>query len=606
MRIPDDKIEEVRNAVDILELIGNVVSLKKAGKNFLGLCPFHQEKTPSFTVNPEKQMYKCFGCGEGGNIFTFIMKEQNLSFIDTLRQLAQKSGIALPRDQEDFSESRKIEKLYTVNEFAARWYSANMYETKNGKKALDYLLTRGFKEKTLKDFLIGYAPDDWEELVNEANRSSFERESLVEAGLALRKSAGSSPYDRFRNRIIFPISNEYGRIVGFGAREFEKSSVKNPAKYINTPETPIYHKGRLLYGLFQNKDLIRKRDMAILVEGYTDVMSLTEHGIGIGIATLGTAVTPRQAQLISRYTRNVVVLYDADAAGVKAALRGSEVLLEADIDVEVVNLGDDADPDSFLRNHPRDDFIKAVENRKSIIDFYVSSFVKSGQDISYSEKTGRIRSMIELVDSVKDTLKRELMLKEIGEKLSTDIKTIFKDFYNKKRSRYKKLVKGEQAAKKKPQPISDIDWVERELGSVIVNSPDLAFAVSESIEPDFIRSPLILRLFEIATTFQSKNKRYTTADLVTKAEDKNLQNIITELAFDEYEFPKQDETEVRNRLQKSTENIIVQFKKRKIVHESELLQQKIKEVQAQGEDALDLITQSLELQRRIDHSTQKP
>lgn len=605
MRIPDDKIEEVRNAVDILELIGNVVSLKKAGKNYLGLCPFHQEKTPSFTVNPEKQMYKCFGCGEGGNIFSFIMKEQNLPFIDALLQLAQKAGISLPRDHEDFAESRKVEKLYTVNEFAARWYSTNLYETKNGKKALDYLLARGFKEETLKDFHIGYAPDNWEGLVNETKRSSFEQESLVEAGLALRKSAGGSPYDRFRNRIIFPISNEYGRTVGFGAREFEKSGVKNPAKYINTPETPIYHKGRLLYGLFQNKDVIRKKDMAILVEGYTDVMSLSQHGIGSGIATLGTAVTPRQAQLISRYTRNIVVLYDADAAGVKAALRGSEVLLGADLDVNVVNLGDDADPDSFLRNRPREDFIKAVENRKSIIDFYVSSFVKSGRDIAYSEKTGRIRSMIELVDSVQDPLKRNLILKEIGEKLSTDIQAIFKDFYNKKRSRYKIGVKSGQAVEKKPRPIADIDWLEWELGSIIVNSPELTFALSESIEPDFIRSQLILRLFEIAKILQLKNKKYTSADLVTKAVDINLQNVITELAFKEYEFPKQDETEAHDRLQKVAENVMVQFKRRKIIHESELLQQKIKEVQAQGVDALELIAQYEDLKRRIDHSTQE-
>ncbi len=595
MRIPDEKIEDVRYSVDIVDVIGDVVTLKKTGKNFLGHCPFHQEKTPSFTVNPEMQIYKCFGCNEGGNVFSFIMKEQNISFMDALRQLAQRAGITLPRPKEDEVETKQVENLYAVNEFAAKFYNRNLFESKGGKKALDYLFGRGFQEKTLRDFHVGYAPDAWEELAHEAGKASYDHNTLVESGLAIRKSPGSSPYDRFRNRIMFPISNEYGRIVGFGARSFEQSDDKNSPKYINTPETPVYHKGKLLYGLFQNKDKIRKKDMSIVVEGYTDVMALYEHGIGLGIATSGTALTPKQAMLLGRYSRNVVVLYDADTAGIKAALRGSEVLFGSNLDVQVVNLGSDADPDSYLRTHSRDDFIKAVQDRKSVIDFYAASFAESGKTLSYQEKAEQIRSMINLVDSVKDSLKRDLMLQEIGEKLSADFKTIFKEFYRKKRMKNRVTVRRKTSVEIHVPPGADIDEIERELGSIMVNSSDLTFAIMDSIEENLIHSPFIMDIFTIIKSFGSGKKKYTAADIITKVKDEKLQQLITELAFTPFGIPKQDETEVYDRLAQAADEIVEKFRRRKIDVELDSLRLEIKQAQEKGDDTNELVSKYQDL-----------
>jgi len=379
MRIPGDKIEDIRNAVNIVDVIGNVVRLKKSGKNYKGLCPFHTEKTPSFMVNPDKQMYKCFGCGEGGNVFTFLMKDQNITFYEAVKQIAEKAGIALPRIKSDPEEHKELEKFYAINEFAADWYAKTLWNTKAGKNALEYLRERGFRDETLRAFKIGYARDDWEDLARAAARASFDRQTLLDAGLALQKTQGSSPYDRFRNRIMFPIANTYGRTAGFGARKFDDA--EGP-KYINSPETPVFHKGKLLYGLFQNKDTIRKSDMAILVEGYTDVMTLFEHGVGLGVATLGTALTPNQAQLVNRHTKNVVLLYDADASGVKAALRGAEVLFGAYLDVQVINLGGGADPDSFLREHTVEEFYETIGKRMSIVEFYAAGFSGEGAELT--------------------------------------------------------------------------------------------------------------------------------------------------------------------------------------------------------------------------------
>ena len=593
MRIPEEKIEEVRNSVSIVEVIGSAVRLKKAGKNYIGLCPFHEEKTPSFSVNSEMQIYKCFGCGEGGNVFTFLMKDQNISFIEAVRQIAEQVGISLPRYQEDTQEKQRLEKLYAVNEFAAGWFSRNLRETPDsrGKKALDYLLSRGFKDETVRAFEIGFAPDSWEALLNAAAKASYEQQTLLEAGLAIRKSPESSPYDRFRNRIIFPIKNEFGRTVGFGARKFDENDDQESPKYINSPESPVYHKGRLLYGLFQNKETIRKKDMVILVEGYTDVMALFEHGIGFAAATLGTALTPLQGQLINRYTKNVVLLYDADTAGVKAALRGADVLFGAGLDVQVVNLGGNSDPDSFLRNNPKEVFIEAIENRRSVVDFYAASFADTGKDLPYNEKSGRIRNIIDLVDSVKDPLKRELMLKEIGEKLSTDYKTIFKEFYRKKRSQFHKATGQDKKLPGKPILLSEIDQVELDLGSIVINSPGLARALLNSIEIDNIRSPHIMKIIEVTKKLASKKKQYSPADLVSAAEDENLQKIVTGLAFNPHEFPKQNEEKSQERLHQVADDIVTKLRLRRINRDLDTLQEQIKKAEAAGNDTTPFVSQ---------------
>jgi len=593
MLIPENKIDDVRNSVNIVDVIGGVVRLKKAGQNFMGLCPFHQEKTPSFSVHPGKQIYKCFGCGEGGNVFTFLMKDQNLTFYDSVRQVAAKAGIQLPQFREDTQNKKQYEKLYAVNEFAADWYRNNLLNSHQGQKPLSYLTKRGFKEETINAFGLGYAQDAWEGLVKAAENSAYDGLSLVEAGLALKKSTQNTPYDRFRNRIVFPIKNEFGRIVGFGARKFDDHTQqdKDSPKYINSPETPVYHKSKLLYGLYQNKDTIRKQDLVIIVEGYTDVMALHEFGIGLGVATLGTALSLRQAQLINRYTKNVVLLYDADEPGIKAALRGAEILLQANLEVSVVNLGSGADPDSFLRENSKEIFMEAVENSKSIVDFYVSGFDDTEKLISYNAKTERIRNIIELVNSVSDRLKREVMLQEIGEKLNTDMKSIFKEFYNKKRAIARFRGNKEPKTPVTRDALSGIDPLEQEFGSIVINSPGLASVLMNSISDEDIHSPEILKILDFIKRLISENRNYEPADIVSASDDLNLQKIIIDLAFDPNEFPQQNEDESLERLQSVSDGLIKKFKKRKIENDLGRLQEQIKKTESKGGDTIPLISQ---------------
>ncbi|MFC1553938.1 DNA primase [candidate division KSB1 bacterium] len=595
MFIPDDKIDEIRNTVNIVDIVGSAVRLKKSGRNFVGLCPFHQEKTPSFMVNSDKQIYKCFGCGEGGNAFSFLMKNQSISFVEAVRQLAEKSGISLPEYKEKPEQKQKYEKLYAISDFASKWFVENLHNTPAGKKAFKYLTDRGYKEETINGFELGYAPDSWEGLVAEAKKASYDNETLIESGLALRKSRDRDPYDRFRNRIIFPVKNEFGRTVGFGARKFDKKEDENAPKYINSPETPVYYKGKMLYGLFQNKDLIRKKDMAILVEGYTDVMSLNEHGIGLAVATLGTSLTPQQAALINRYTKNVILLYDADAAGIKAALRGAEILFSGGLDVQVVNLGEEADPDSFLRNNSKDAFFEKLKNRQTIVEFYASGFKLKGSKLSYKEKSERIRDMIELVDSVKDDLKRELMLKEIGEHLSTDVKTIFKEYYRKKRSRSGYFQRRSTPAEIKETPRTEFDKIEKEFITLLINSPDRAEDLLSQIEKNDITDPELLKVIKIIFKFVKGKKSYKPSDIVSSTKDEQLVKTITDLSFFPYEMPDADEVQAQERMDNLTDDILKRIKDRRIDRLLNEIQDEIKKAESEGKSTSALIKKYQEL-----------
>ena len=596
MKIPYNIIEDVRNATDIVELIGQSVRLKKSGKNFMGLCPFHQEKTPSFSVHPEKQIYKCFGCGEGGSVFDFLMKEQNISFFEAVKQLAERAGIPLPKFREEASDKQELEALYAVNDFANAWYQNNLWNAKASEKALTYLHKRGFKDETIKTFELGYALDDWEELVRAARKASYTDEVLINSGLALQKEQKGTPYDRFRNRIIFPIKNEFGRTIGFGARKFDESEPPDSPKYINSPETTIYQKGRTLYGLYQNKNTIRKNDLIVLVEGYTDVMALDEFNIGLGVASLGTSLTSQQAHLINRYTKNVVLLYDADAPGLKAALRGSEILFDADLDVQVVNLGGDADPDSFLRTHGRDAFIEAIKRRQSIVSFYASSFTTPGKELSYQEKTERIREIIELVDAIKDSLKRELMLKEIGEKLSADVKTIFKEYYRKKRSRQRRGFTREEPASEPKVRLPELEPLEREIGALVINAPEIAKAVLKYIMPGDITSTIIQNIIEVATNCRNHNSRCLPADIINAAEDDTIRKVIADLAFDQKLNPVYDDQEAESRLIQVADDIIIRLKRLRIERQIAAVQEQIKQTQSKGENIMEYVKQCQALQ----------
>ena len=369
--IPQEIIDQVLDRLDIVEVVSGYIPLKRTGRNFKACCPFHGEKTPSFVVSPDKQIYHCFGCQAGGNAINFVMKYENMEFPEAIRNLAGKVGVELPKYRPEDKEAVSLAaRLYEINKTGALFYQ-NYLRSAKGKKAVDYLKNRGISTSTLGEFKIGFAPDEWEAFRKYCATKKVSPSLLKQAGLTIPSEKGKGDYDRFRNRIIFTIFNERGNIVAFGARVMDNSL----PKYINSPETAIYSKSNVLYGLnFAKKD-IREAGCAILVEGYLDVIIPYQHGIKNVVATSGTALTPRQVGLLKKYTDTAVMVFDADQAGEAASLRGLDILLENGMKVRIAALPLGEDPDSFVRKYGREKFEEAIAGAKELFDYKLDLLV---------------------------------------------------------------------------------------------------------------------------------------------------------------------------------------------------------------------------------------
>ncbi len=417
MHVPEHIIEEVRTRNDIVDVIGEHVRLQKRGKNFLGLCPFHNEKTPSFNVNPDLGIYKCFGCGKSGNVYRFLMDQQGMSFPEALRFLAQRAGISLPEQEQnadDREAASRADLAHRSLAAAADFYAACMHSPR-GKRAQQYSHRRGFSEEIEHAFMMGYSPDEWQATTNELLRQGFTEQTLEDAGLIIRREDGSI-YDRFRGRFMFPIQDVMGRVIGFGARLLQDEATQ--AKYLNSPQSLVYDKSSVLYGLFQAKQYIRQLDKAILTEGYADTVSLHQYGFRNVIASSGTSLTDEQLKLLSRYTRNLVLLYDGDAAGTKAAMRGVELALRAGFELSIVTLPNNEDPDSFVRNHGADALHSYLRDARSFLDFLAEQMQKQGEFDTPKSTADAIRTLVSHVAQVQDALQREFMLRSLAQKYS--------------------------------------------------------------------------------------------------------------------------------------------------------------------------------------------
>ena len=365
----DDPVAEVRQRADIVEVISESVVLKRSGRNYLGLCPFHGERTPSFNVNPERQIFRCFGCGEGGDVFTFVMKSGHLTFPEALKQLADRYGVALPDRRPDDDERTRLRE---ANDLAAGFFRRMLQHEEIGAVARAYLESRGVGPELQERFKLGYAPPHWDSLNRYLLTEKIPVSLQVKAALVRERSSGSGHYDYFRNRVIFPIASEAGHIVGFGARAIEAG---DEPKYLNSPETALYHKGNLLYGLNQARDAIKARDEAILMEGYMDVITAHAHGVTHAVGVLGTALTASQARMLLRYTpsKRVVLAFDADRAGVAAAERGLSTLADVTsgvgLEVRVLSVPEGKDPDAFLRKEGPEAFLGLLADAPNLIQF---------------------------------------------------------------------------------------------------------------------------------------------------------------------------------------------------------------------------------------------
>src|SRR5579875_2857032 len=360
--------EEVRAAADIIKIVGDYVRLRKAGANFVGLCPFHQEKTPSFAVHPTRQIFHCFGCGAGGDVFKFVMLMENVTFPEALERLAQKVGVNLPDRQggaTDDSQARERTALYRIHEFAAQFFAAQLSGTAEGRAAKAYLADRGLDDQTLAGFHLGYAPSQGSVLAHALVEAGFSNEVIDKSGLVVPGRDGSERFDRFRRRVIFPITNESGKVTAFAGRALGEEQ----PKYLNSPETPIYIKSRILYHLHEAGAGIRKLDAAILVEGYMDCIALASVGVQNVVASCGTSLTESQVRLLGRYTRRVTVNYDPDTAGIAAAERSLGLLLEEGFEVRVLTLPEGCDPDSFIRKRGVEAYRERLEQAPAYLDY---------------------------------------------------------------------------------------------------------------------------------------------------------------------------------------------------------------------------------------------
>ena len=421
--ISQNTIQEILGRIDIIDIVGGFVKLKKRGANYLGLCPFHNEKTPSFTVSPSKEIYKCFGCGRSGNSISFIMEHEKYSYVEALKWLANKYGIAIEETfatDEQRQQIQTADSLYIVNSFAQQFFTKQLFETEEGQDiGLSYLKERGFREEVIKKFQLGYSPEQRDAFAKEAIAKQYSAELLLKTGLVVNRN--EQLLDNYRGRVIFPVHNHSGKVLGFGARIL-KSNDKAP-KYINTPENEIYVKSKILYGSYFARQSIDKLDECLLVEGYTDVISLHQSGIENVVASGGTSLTVDQLRLIKKYTSNLTIIYDGDAAGIKAALRGLDMALEEGLNVKLVLIPDNEDPDSYVNKVGPTAFREFIQkNKRDFILFQLDVALKdAGSDSNKkAEVVNQIAETISRINKAEDFTKQQDYIKQCSEVLRID------------------------------------------------------------------------------------------------------------------------------------------------------------------------------------------
>lgn len=412
--IPDEVIAEVRSRADIVEVISEYLPLKKAGRNYSALCPFHPEKTPSFMVSSAKQVFHCFGCDKGGDIFGFVMKSENLSFPQAVKVLAKKFGVPIPQRRVSPSVKREIdrkEQLFRVNQLAMAYYRDLLFH-RNGTEAREYLRKRGIGKAVIEEQQLGYAPHSWNELVNHLLSKKVPLNLAQELGLIIPKKTGGW-YDHFRRRIIFPIFDLTGNVLGFGGRALGENS----PKYLNSPESALYHKGQSLYGVHVAKGFIREKGLALIVEGYLDLLTLHQFGFKHIVATLGTAMTESHIRLLKRFSKQFITIFDSDKSGAAATIRALPLFLDEDISCQVVRLPGKHDPDSFLQGGHRDEFQEMLSQAIPIFDFFIDE-VLSGSDLASADGKARaIDEILPMVERIRNRIVRESYVKKLGERL---------------------------------------------------------------------------------------------------------------------------------------------------------------------------------------------
>jgi len=533
--IKEEEINEIRERNNIVEVISEYVTLKKSGRLYKACCPFHQEKTPSFMVDPVKQLFHCFGCDAGGNVFNFLMKMDNVDFPEAVKALADRAGYTIVLEKADTRQLSKQTRLFEINNQAMLFYQRHLLQNREGQEARDYLKSRDYHAEIAKTFGLGVAFSQWNELIDYLRQKGFSPEEIETAGLAIKGDKGSF-YDRFRSRIMFPIFDSRGRAVGFGGRIFGagQGASSDTPKYVNSPETPVYHKSKILYWLNEAKSEIVKQSEVLVVEGYTDVISLYQSGIRNVVATCGTAFTPEHLKALSRFTEKVVLVFDADAAGKAAAERGLELLGEEKVDIFVLSLPSGFDPADFVTQKGKEAFLEILEQAISLVEFCLESVVAK-----YDIKTpnGRVKAAAEALPIIA-ALPGEVAHEEYLRKLSDILGVSYDSLYfelnkSKKAKKRRNMIFDNEQESSNIFKLDAQGKAEFELLKFVMNCPEhMGEAFFELNEESFSLSDH-RSLFSTLRERQAKDKpQLEVADLLNVVDSESQQRLMSKLMLD--------------------------------------------------------------------------
>ncbi len=570
--IPQDTIEQIRQAVDIVQIIGEYLKLKKRGSRYLALCPFHTEKTPSFSISSEKQLYYCFGCGKGGTVFTFLMEHEGMSYVEAIKYLAGKVNIPIKEDSTTDFKREQNEKIYFANQVALEYFKKQLLSSKYKHILNDYLIKkRGITKEIIEEYSLGLVGEEWEGLIKFASSKDLSPKDLFECGLALYSEKNKSYFDRFRQRLMIPIFNLSQKPIAFGGRTLKKGE---PAKYINSPESSIYIKGNVLYNLNLAKDHIKQIGSVIITEGYFDVISLWQAGIKNVVASSGTAFTMQQARLLARFTDKVSLFFDADSAGRKAALRSIDSLYDSGLEVKVIIAPPGEDPDSIARDYGRDKLNELIENAMNFINFRIQDVDLRESGIIAREKL--VKELGALGNKISDPTRRSLFHTEASNVLGVDVELLRNI-----------PVETSYSPESKPQRPKQFNKVETGLLSLLFNNPGTIDIIFEQISPDDFESRELSRLYS-AIANQYKTAGVVNAGvLIDTVRDQGFISLITKIASEEWEaedidheahshlkmFQKKKQERIREKLKqdlvraeaegnvKEAENILAELKK---------------------------------------------
>jgi len=617
MRISENKIEEVRSAANIVDIISEYVQLRKRGKNYIGLCPFHNEKTPSFTVSEDKQIYHCFGCHSGGNVFKFIMEYEKISFIESVQEMAHRYGINIDVNEKDLSDRQSEQEiLFDINTEAAKFFSGNLLSHSNGDIAREYFQKRKVKLQTMRAFGLGYSLPGWDNFVSYAQEKKLDLERTISLGLIGQGKDGRL-YDRFSGRIIFPIFSPNGRVVGFAGRILEGKDGNN-AKYLNSPESSIYVKGRILYGLSFAKDDIRRLDKAILVEGYMDLISLHQAGIKNVVAVSGTALTEEQVQLLSRYTKNAVLLFDADTAGIKASMRSIELLLRKDMEIKIASLPSGEDPDSYVNNYGRERFEEIINKAQNFLEYQSAYYEAQGMFQDSSKTASAVRELVKPVAIINDELKRSLLIKSIAKKFNLREKLLETELEKAISVSGNQLTSEEKKRDRELLKKDELDSVEYSnkttlagynteteiIGLLFEGNEEVVKFIYNQVPLNEFLIDKHIHLAEIVYYALENDEELITSSLLDKIKEEELQLYIRKLVFDKYEISKNWEDihpgeDAEINLQKTARDTVMKFKVEKIDYLIAANYEKMKRSSAEEDERLLKIERNLQDQKKI-------